>query len=1035
MQILSPRYFRGLVLLLAFATFLLAQSTSSFQGTVSAPDGAVVPGVAVTIRNTATGQTRAVTTNSSGNYDAPLLPPGTYDIIAEGKGFQKVQKTGIGLLANQTARVDFTLQLSAVQESVTVQAEAALVDTRDSATREVVNQRSIVDLPLNGRSFRDLGLTVPGVQDEAQNSNLATRGGGINIVGAQDTQNNYLLDGFDNNDPTTGETLTFPTVDGVQELEVMGGHFGADVGFANGGIVSLVTKSGSSGFHGDAWEFVRNDALNGRNFFAKTTPPLKYNQFGGTVGGPLQTGANPKLFFFGGYESTIDHAGVTQVGTVPTAAERSGNFSGIPTTIIDPTTGQPFGGNQIPTPRINQVGSAILQQLFPAPTGPGLSQNFVSSPLAPNDLQVATARADYAKSQSNTFFARFSSYFQTTLDTSPGPFPISWTNLVKHNYNIGGEWTHVFGPSTVQEFRVGFGHVNNQKVVANQQNWDQMLGINSGTTATTAANSISGGPPTISLTGYTGMTPNSNDFIRIHHLWQIAYALTHNVGNHAIRIGAEYRHYRMDITDDSNPEGSFTFTGQYSKNAIADLLLGDPAQTANLLGPPLNSELNWQLAEYIQDNWRVSRNWTVTLGLRYEYQSPDTSATNLLGAFSPSLGQSVRVGTNGIPDGIRNNYYKNIAPRAGVAWDPTGKGRTSVRAGYGIYYESLIHNIFEPAGFIAAPIASQGQFVGSATTPTISLSNPFPSNLAASTLATSGVAPNYHGGRTERWEVSLQQSVGSHGVAEVAYVGSYTDGLASSYNLNQPAPGPGTVQPRRTFPNYTTITWTDGTGVARYEALQSKYEHRFSKGLSFLGAYTFSKALDNTQDGVANQNPLNRAADYGLSSYDRRHRLVISLSYDVPFRNIFLKNWQISTISTLTTGMPVTPLLGLDIANVGTTTNQRPNVSGNPNSGAPHTPQEWFNTSVFSVPAQYTFGNAGRSIVEGPGLATVNLKLARIFQFTERLSLELRAEVFNSLNHANFLLPNATGVGTATFGTISQAMDPRVFQLGAKIRF
>jgi hypothetical protein len=1020
---------------LLYSISSLAQSTSSFQGTVVGPSGNAIPGATITIQNRSTGLIRSTVSNSLGNYDAALLPPGSYDITAEAADFQKTQKTGIELRVNQAARVDFALQISTLQQSLTVQAEASLVDTRDSATREVVNENSIVDLPLNGRSFLDLGLTVPGVQDEAQNSNLATRGGGMNIAGGQDTQNNFLLDGFDNNDPTTGETLTFPTIDSIQELEIMGAHFGADVGFANGGVVSLVTRSGSSGFHGDAWEFVENDALSSRNFFATSKPPLKYNQFGGTLGGPLEKGKNPHLFFFGGYESTIDHAGVTQAGTVATSLERTGNFSQLSTPIVDPLSGQPFAGNIIPATLISPVGMAMLQQLFPAPTRSGLSQNFVSSPVAPNDLQVATGRVDFVQSSRDTFFSRFSQYWQTTLDTSPGPFAISWTHLVKHNYNLGGEWTHVFNPTTVQEFRLGFGHVNNQKWVQNQQNWDRIFGITNGTLATAQPNQISGGPPTINLTGYTGMTPFANDFIRTDRLWQAAYMLTHVAGNHSFRTGLEYRHYHNFIVNDNNPEGTFTFTGGYTGNAIADLLLGYPSQTSNLLGPTNNFEVSWQIAGYFQDNWRVSRGLSLNLGLRYEYQAPDTTPTNQLADFLPSLGEPVLVGTHGVPRGIRDSYYKDIAPRIGFAWDVTGKGTTSLRGGYGIFYESLIHNIIEPAAYESAPISQQGQFVASASTPNITMDNPFPAGLAATALVTAGFAANYHGGRTERWELNLQHSFGSHGVLEIAYVGSFTDGLASAYNLNQPPPGPGPVQPRRPFPDYTTITWTDGTGIAKYEALESKYEERLTKGLSLLAAYTFSKALDNTQDGVPNQNPADRDADYGLSNFDRRHRFVLSLIYKLPFHNIVLRNWQFATITTATTGMPVTPLLGIDNANVGTTNNQRPNVNGNPNSGAPHTPQEWFNTSVFSIPAPYTFGNAGRSVIEGPGLFAMNANVARVFRLTERLSLEVRAEVFNMTNHANFMLPNAIQPGSPTFGTISQAYAPREFQFGVKVRF
>src|SRR5579872_5226826 len=337
---------------------LVAQSTTgSFQGNVVGPDGASVPNANISIRNTGTGQIRSTNTNTQGEYVAPLLPPGTYDVSVDVSGFQKLQKTGIQLQVNENARIDFKLQISSVQESVTVEGAVSLVDTRDAAVKQVIGDKQIVDLPLNGRNFRTLGLTAPGVSDMAQNSNLASRGGGMDIVGAKDIQNNFLLDGFDNNDPTTGETSTFPTVDSIQEFAIEGANYGADVGFASGGIVTLVTRSGTSQYHGDLFEFLRNTALDGRNVLALTPPPLHRNQFGGTFGGHIPK--TERVFFFGGYESTIDHEGITQTGTVPTALERTGNFSQISTLIIDPTTGRPFGDNIIPVKQIDLIGSAI----------------------------------------------------------------------------------------------------------------------------------------------------------------------------------------------------------------------------------------------------------------------------------------------------------------------------------------------------------------------------------------------------------------------------------------------------------------------------------------------------------------------------------------------------------------------------------------------------------------------------------------------------------------------------------------------------
>jgi outer membrane receptor protein involved in Fe transport len=1019
----------AVAVILAAAPLFAQSTTGSFQGTITDPSGAALPGATVTIVNPDTNLLRTTVTNTSGNYDAPLLPPGRYNISADLPGFRRLEKTGIILQVNQNARVDFMLELSTVEESVQVTAQAPLVDTNDSSLRQVVDGTQVVALPLNGRNFRDLGLIVPGVQDMAQNSNLASRGGGMNIVGAQDFQNNFLIDGFDNNDPTTGEIATFPSVESIQEFTILGASYGADVGFASGGVVSLVSKSGSSKFRGNVFEFLRDDAFDSKNYFATSKAPLNRNQFGATAGGPTPW---HNVYFFGSYERLRHREGATLTGNVPTDAMKNGDFSALSTRILDPGTRLPFAGNQIPSARFNPVGAEILAKLFPSPNASG-ARNYIANSDIQDDLHVGSFRLDWNKSEKNAIFGRFQSYWDTKVDPSGATFANSFTTIVKHNFNVGGEWTHVYSANTVQEMRVGYGHVDNEKWPTDRTDWGRELGIG-GTLNAVSPQFLTMGPPTVSVTGYSSVNPFTNPFIRLHDLGQIAYTVIHNRHDHAIKSGFEYRRYGMDISDSNTPEGIFTFTGRYTGDAIADLLLGYPTQTRNLIGPQTSTERSWQLAGYVQDDWRATRRLTLNYGLRYEYQAPDHEVNNEWGTFIPRLGTAVQVGTNDVPDGIRNNYYKNFAPRLGVVFDQSGTGSRVLRANYGIYYESLIHNIFSPNGFITAPIASAGQFNASTTTPNISMSDPFPASLANSVLAASGVDPGYHGGRVQRWSVGAQQAIGANGMVDVTYVGSRSAGLASQYNLNQPTPDPAAIQPRRPYTTYSGITWTDPTGYANYDALLSKFQRRLSKGLDMLVSYTLSKTVDNTQDGVPNQDPRNRAADEGLASFDRRHRFVLSASYELPFEEALLKAWQVSAIFTATSGMPLTPVLSADRANVGTTNAQRPNVSGDPNANAPHTPDQWFDTSVFSLPLPFTYGNAGRSIIEGPGFQTVNFAISRRLGLGSSRALDLRFEVFNLLNHANFLLPN-NQADSAQFGKIFTAADPRQLQLGVKFYF
>ncbi len=1015
---------------LVLSSPLFAQSTTgSFQGTITDPSNAALPGVTVTIVNPDTNLVRTTVTNTSGNYDAPLLPPGRYNISADLPGFRKLEKTGVVLQVNQNARVDFTLELSTVQESVQVVGSAPLVDTQDSSVRQVVDGAQVVALPLNGRNFRELGLIVPGVQDMAQNSNLASRGGGINIVGAQDFNNNFLIDGFDNNDPTTGEIQTFPSVESVQEFTILGASYGADVGFASGGVVSIVSKSGASKYRGNVFEFLRDDKFDAKSYFATKKAPLNRNQFGGTFGGP--TGMK-NVYFFGSYERLRHREGFTLTGVVPTDAMKRGDFSALPAQLRDPVTGLAFAGNQIPSGRFNPIGVGILNQLFPSPNATG-ARNYIANSDIKDDLHVGSFRVDWNKSEKNAMFGRFQNYWDTKIDPSTATFANSFTTIVKHNYNVGFEWTHVYSAQTVQEMRVGYGNVDNEKWPTDRTDWGRELGI-PGTLDAVSPEFLTKGPPSVSVTGYSGITPFTNPFIRLHDLGQIAYTLIHNQGNHAIKSGFEYRKYGMDIRDSNTPEGIFTFTGRYTGDAIADLLLGYPSQTRNLIGPQTSTERSWQLAGYVQDDWRASRRLTLNYGLRYEYQAPDTEVNNEWGTFIPRLGQAVQVGTNGVPEGIRNNYYKNFAPRVGMVFDPGSNGARVFRANYGIYYEALIHNIFSPNGFTTAPVAQAGQFNASTTTPNISLSDPFPAALVNSVLVASGVDPSYHGGRVQRWSAGVQQAIGANGMVDLTYVGSRSTGLSSQYNLNQPDPGQAAIQSRRPYPTYSGITWTDPTGYARYNALLSKFQRRLSKGLSMLVSYTLSKTIDNTQDGVPNQDPRNRGADKGRASFDRRHRFVLSASYELPFQNVAAKDWQVSAIFTATSGMPVTAVLNGDRANVGTTNAQRPNISGDPNENAPHTPDQWFNTAVFSLPAPFTYGNAGRSIIHGPGFQTVNFAISRRIALAAERSIDLRFEVFNLLDHNNFLLPN-NQADSLQFGKIFSAMDPRQLQFGVKFFF
>ena len=1022
-----------LLWVLAVAGPVSAQTTGSVSGTVKDESGGALPGVTITIQNLDTRATRGTSSDGSGTYELALLPPGRYRITAELPGFRTEERSDFTLQVSQNLRFDFNMGLSAIQEAVQVVGRAPLVDTRDAAMGQVVDQVKIVELPLNGRNFRDLGLIAPGVQQQTQNSPLADRGGGLNINGARIYDNNYLLDGFNNNDETTGEIMTFPSADSIQEFKVLGASYGAEYGFSVGGIVSLITKSGGGSFHGNGFGFFRNDALDARNFFATQKAPLDRKQYGGTLGGPLW---GDKAFFFGSYERTDLVQGVTLAATVPTAAQRLGNFSSLSTAIRDPLTGQPFSGNVIPSSRIDPVARGMLA-LWPEANVADPIRNFVHNPDLVDDLHVGTFKVDYVQAASDVYSVRYSVFWDTqTNPQSDGVFPVTHTDVVKHNQHVGGTWTHVYGDRTVQEVRAGYGYIYNGRYRNDTQDWGSTLGIG-GTLAQQVPGPLALGPPVVNVTGFTGITPNNNPFIRTHRNWQASYVLAQGFGSHSVKFGGEVRTQQMTLDDWFNPQGQFTFTGRYTGNAFADLLLGYPSQTQNFLGLVKMEQTTWQTGLFAQDEWRMSPRITLSYGLRYEYQAPDREKNNNWGTFIPDLGRSVQVGTNGVPDSIRTAQKTNFAPRVGAVWDISGNGSRALRSGYGVYYTSFIHNLAFSA-YRNTPLGRQGVFNASPTSPNITLSNPFPASFGVDTIVTSGLARDFPNGRMQRWSLDLQQQLAGDAMVSVGYVGSKSTHLTRSYNINQPVLGPGTVASRRPFQSFGDITWSDGTGRSSYHAMEAKAQRRLSGGLDLLVAYTLSKSMDDgviADGGAGNsgvQNSYDRDAEKGLSPWDRRHRFVVSGNYLLPFANPLARDWQISAIFTLTSGAPFTPVLSTDVAGVGSFNTQRPNRIGSGELSADERSENrWFDTSAFQIPAAGTFGNAGRNVLIGPGTNTVDMAVSRRFTLPGPTTVQIRLEMFNALNHTNFLLPNRTA-DSPQFGRIFAAAAARQGQVGVK---
>ena len=623
--------------------------------------------------NRESGATRSSVSDASGTYQIALLPPGRYRIKAELAGF-KTEEQDLTLQVSQNARIDMAMGVGAIEESVTVSAAAPLVDTRDAAMGQVVEQQKIVELPLNGRNFRDLGLIAPGVQQQTQNSGLATRGGGLYINGARIYDNNYILDGFDNNDITTGEILTFPSPDSIQEFKILGASYGAEYGFASGGIISLISRSGGQQYHGNAFGFFRNDTFDAKNYFSTTVPKLDRKQYGGTIGGPAGL---KNLFFFGSYERTQLQQGQPFTAAVPTDALRSGNFG---TTVVrDPLTGQPFPNNVIPQSRISPQAVTMLE-LFPRENNAGdPTRNYVSSPDLDDQLHVATGKVDFNASSSNQFSTRYSIYWDT--QSTPGALPAIVTAVRKHNQQVGGTWTHVYGSRTVQEVRGGWGDIYNGMFRDDPvEDWSQKLGI-TGTLQQAVPGRLGHGAARRVGHGIHRRQPEQQP---VHpQPSPVAGLLRPGADRSATtrsRPAARYRSQQMSLDDWRNPQGTFTFTGRYSGSPWGDYLLGYPNQTTTFVGLVFMEQKAWQTGIFVQDEWRATPRVTLNYGVRYEYQAPTAEVENRWGTFVPELGESVQVGTNGVPSSIRNAREEQLraADRRGVGHDrrrPAGGAR------------------------------------------------------------------------------------------------------------------------------------------------------------------------------------------------------------------------------------------------------------------------------------------------------------------------------------------------------------------------
>jgi Carboxypeptidase regulatory-like domain len=1079
---------RGVLLLLSMCMIFPLQAqvtTAEIVGTVTDGNGAVVPGASIAVTSDETGIAHSTVSNASGEFVVPLLPIGQYAASVESNGFKTWKANQIVLSAGDHLRLTAVLELGAVHEQVEVTAQTPALQTDTSSLGNLVNSHAVEDLPLNGRNFMQLVQATAGASPGFQNGTPSgnrpddrrlTSQASIN--GQPDNYNNQLLDGMDNNDAMVGTIIVKPSVDALQEIKIVTNVYGSDLGHTAGGVINLVTKSGTNTLRGSAYEFLRNQSLDAKNFFAPAGPitPFHQNQFGASLGGRIR---KDRTFFFADYEGFRQTQSQVWVDTVPTPQERSGDFSAIGP-IFDPLTTRPnpnnpgqyirtaFAGKAIPASRIDPVSLAILG-LYPLPQRPGLTNNFTYTPIRTQDADTFDTRIDHNLSERDAFYARYS--FNNTTTLTPGALPavngvepggdasVYPGNTSQRAQNVHLNYVHTFSSNLVFEGKAGFSRLaistlplNFGKSVSEQYG---IPGVNidpdsSGLTLINIAglNNLGGGT---SLPLYT-----------IDNVFQYMGNLSYTPGKHTLQAGVSFSRRQLTPFQSPNSRGTFSFDGNFtndpsgataqSGNAVASFLLGYPASTTRtkyLVWPGLRFV---EASAYIQDDWRVRPWLTLNLGVRYDLSPPFSEVDNRISNLNLATGQVLVAGQNGVSStsGIPTNWH-NFAPRIGFA--ATVLPRTVIRGGFGISYISYATNVGAGLTLHNPPFVSLYTVSPTPLTPINTIDQGFPAPTPTST-STGGLSPVSLDLKTpyvEQYNLTLQREAAGF-VFSASYVGALSRNQFMSPNVNLALPGPGAVDPRRVYhsvlPSASSINLTESAGTADYQALQITVEHRFKRGLSLLSSYTWSHNIDDYQrpaGGDPGSGPWPQLVndlhlEVANSDLDVRHRWTSMANYELPFGKslkgfvgVIGKGWQVNGILTVQTGLPLTIYNAAPRANTGG--GDRPNLVGVPYLSDP-TINEWFNTAAFAAQPLFTIGNVGRNTIFGPGLKNLDFSLFKNFALTEKYTLQFRAESFNLTNTPNFAPPNG-GFGTPAFGQISSTGNyiSREIQFALKLAF
>lgn len=1076
---------KSVAILILLAAIPAAAQTAQIVGRVTDASGAVVPGTLIRITNVGTGIARDVQTNSDGYYTVPLLQPGEYSATAEQKGFKTVNRTGIILEVDQRAELNFTLEVGAMTEKIQVTADVMQLNTVEASQGQVIDNKRIVDMPLNGRDYNQLALLSAGTVQSVSGN----RYGGFSVGGMRTSQNNFMLDGIDNN-PTElagaqrRSEMVQPSVDAVQEFKVQTNSYAAEYGRAMGAVVNVSLRSGTNDLHGAAFEFLRNEKLDAKNFFdppSKPKPPFKRNQYGLALGGPVWipkifNGRN-RVFFFGDFEQTKVRESSTTTSTLPTALMRNGDFSELLSvskkSITDPSTRQPFPGNIIPASRFDPVGKTLMD-LYPATQNSTLSANYLTNAPVITDVMRWDFKTDVNVTSKDNVSWRLSKMDTTNPAVLPLPAPAFGGNpydWVTEGYNTGVNWNHIWTPSLIMNIRSGWNFSlfkRDNPAAANGELFNRKYGIKGGN------DSIPGSFSQMSITGYRalGLGPN-NPVDRDSQNRQLSGDATWIKGKHTVKFGANVLWSQNNIYNIRSEIGGYTFNGRFTADGAADFLLGQASAYSweSRIQVDLRSS---NTGVYVQDDWKVTPNLTLNLGMRYELVLPFIDKYDRIGIFDdytdPNNPKLIYGGTLGKDRYNRAMFAidkNNIMPRVGFAYK-LGK-KTVLRGGYGMFY-----NYLEPMGdseyLIGNPPNAYGvALASSATVPAVLLKDGPPPGSLDLSKATGLTFIAYERradiGYGQQWNFNIQRELAADWMVELGYSGSKGTHLLNRYEDNYSPPGPGNLNDKRqyksvTFPDTGRVTSPLGpvygyhnNANSNYHALLVKAEKRFSKGYTLLASYTWSKAIGDicgnaatgNTAGCGYQDVRNMRAEKSVDNQDIPHRFVASGVYDLPLGkgrhwgstlhpvlNAVVGNWAVGSIVVWASGEPYSVVVSGNPANIGDRVIvNRPNIVG-PLAATNRSLQQDFNTAAFVANGQYQLGNAGRNILRNRPDFNWDFSALKDFQLAERMRLQFRFEGFHFSNTPRFGQPGNT-LGTSAFGVIAGADTPRNLQFGLKL--